>query len=45
MELLERRRGRPRRFVLKEDMGEVGVKETDIDDRMLWRKLIHCGYP
>ena len=43
-----RRRGRPkRRFldVVKEDMGEVGAKETDIEDRMVWRKIIHCGYP
>ena len=43
-----RRRGRPkRRFldVVKEDMGEVGAKETDIEDRMVWRKIIRCGYP
>ena len=43
-----RRRGRPkRRFldVVKEDMGEVGAKETDVEDRMVWRKIICCGYP
>ena len=43
-----RRRGRPRRRfldVVKEDMGEVGAKETDIEDRMVWRKIICCGYP
>ena len=47
MELLGRRRGRPRRFlnVVKEDMGEVGAKKTDIENRMVWRKIIRCGYP
>ena len=36
----KRRGGRPkRRFldVVKEDMGEVGVKETDVEDRKMWR--------
>ena len=36
----KRRRGRPkRRFldVLKEDMGEVGAKETDVEDRKAWK--------
>ena len=36
----KRRRGRPkRRFldVVKEDMGEVGAKETDIEDRKAWK--------
>ena len=44
----KRKRERPkRRFldVVKEDMGEVGAKETDIEDRMVWRKMIRCGYP
>ena len=44
----KRRRGRPkRRFldVVKEDMEEVGAKETDIEDRMMWRMMIHCGRP
>ena len=44
----KRKRGRPkRRFldVVKEDMGEVGAKETDIENRTVWRKMIHCGYP
>ena len=44
----KRRRGRPkRRFVdvVKEDMGEVGAKETDIEDRKAWRMMKHCGHP
>ena len=49
MELLtKRRRGRPkRRFldVVKEDMGEVCVKETDVEDRKMWRMMIRCGHP
>ena len=47
MELPEKRRGRPkRRFlnVMKEDMGEVGAKETDVENRKFWRKIICCGY-
>ena len=31
--------------VVKEDMGKVGAKETDIENRMAWRKMIRCGYP
>ena len=42
MELLgKRKRGRPkRRFldVVKEDMGKVGAKEMDIEDRTVWRR-------
>ena len=49
IELLgKRKRGRPkRRFldVVKEDMEEVGVKEMNVEDRMVWRKIICCGYP
>ena len=49
MELLgKRKRGTPkRRFlgVVKEDMGEVGTKQTDVEDRTVWRKMIRCGYP
>ena len=49
MKLLgKRRRRRPkRRFldVVKEDMGEVGAKETDVENRKIWRKMIRCGYP
>ena len=44
----KRRRGRPkRRFldVVKEDMGEVGAKETDVEDRKMWRIMIRCGHP
>ena len=44
----KRRRGRPkRRFldVVKEEMGEVGGKETDVEDRKMWRKMIRCGHP
>ena len=43
-----RRRRRPRRRfldVVKEDMEEVGAKEIEVDDRMVWRKIIRCGYP
>ena len=25
--------------------GEVGVKEMDVEDRTVWRKIIWCGYP
>ena len=49
MELSEkRRRGRPkRRFldVVKEDMGKVGAKETDVEDRKIWKMMIRCGQP
>ena len=44
----KRKRRRPkRRFldVVKEDMGEVDTKETDVEDRTVWRKMIRCGYP
>ena len=44
----KRRRGRPkRRFldVVKEDMEEVGAKETEIEDRKIWRMMICCGHP
>ena len=44
----KRKRGRPkRRFldVVKEDMEEVGAKETDIEDRKMWRMMIRCGHP
>ena len=30
--------------VVKEDMGEVGAKETDIEDRKVWRMMIRCGH-
>ena len=49
MELSGKRKSeRPkRRFldVVKEDMGEVGVKETDVENTTVWRKMIRCGYP
>ena len=44
----KRKRGRPkRRFldVVKEDMEEVGAKETDVENRTVWRMMIRCGYP
>ena len=44
----KRRRGRPnRRFLdaVKEDMKKVGVKETDVEDRKMWRMMIRCGHP
>ena len=42
------RRGRPKRQfldVVKEDMGEVGAKETDVEDRKMWKMMIRCGHP
>ena len=42
------KRGRPkRRFldVVKKDIGEVGVKETDVEDKKMWRMMIRCGHP
>ena len=49
MELLgKRKRGRPKRRFLnlaKEDVGKVGAKETDVEDRTVWRQIIRCGYP
>ena len=49
MELLgKRKKGRPKRIfldVVKKDMGEVGAKETDIEDRKVWRMMIRCGHP
>ena len=49
MEILgKRRRGRPKRRFLdavKEDMQKVGVKETDVKDRKMWRMMICCGHP
>ena len=44
----KRKRGRPKRRFLdavKEDMGEIGAKERDVEDRTIWRKIIRCGYP
>ena len=47
MELLgKRKEGRPkRRFlnVVKEYMEEVGAKATEVEDRMVWRKIIWLG--
>ena len=43
----KRNSGRPkRRFldVVKKDIGEVGAKETDVENRTFWKKMIHCGY-
>ena len=44
----KRKRGRTkRRFldVVKEDRGEVGVKEMNVEDRKVWRMMILCGDP
>ena len=44
----KRRRGRPkRRFldVVKEDMEKVGAKETNVEERKVWRIMICCGHP
>ena len=48
MELPEKRkRRRPkRRFldVVKEDIWEIDAKETGVENRTVWRKMICCGY-
>ena len=44
----KRKRGRPKRKfldVVKVDMGKVGAKETNVENRMVLRKMICCGYP
>ena len=44
----KRKRGRPKRKfldVVKRDMGEIGAKETDVEDRKVWRMMICCGHP
>ena len=44
----KRRRMRPKRKfldVVKKDMGKVGAKETDVEDRKMWRMIIRCGHP
>ena len=44
----KRKRGRPkRRFldVVKEDMGKVGAKETDVEDRKAWRMMMRYDHP
>ena len=44
----KRKKGRPRRRfldVVKKNMGEVGAKETDVENRKVWRRMIRCGYP
>ena len=38
----KRRRGRPKR---EENRGEVGAKETDVEERKVWRMMIRCGHP
>ncbi|KAF7706915.1 hypothetical protein C0J45_4443, partial [Silurus meridionalis] len=43
-----RKRGRPRRRfidVVREDMQVVGVKEADVEDRGVWRRMMCCGDP
>ena len=47
MELPGKRRRLKRRFldVVKEDMGQVGAKETDVEDRKMWQMMIRCGHP
>ena len=44
----KRKRGRPKRRLLdivKGDIGKVGAKETDVEKRTVWRKMVRCGYP
>ena len=43
MELLGKRAKRRFLDVVKEDAEEVGAKETDVEDRTAWRKMISCG--
>ena len=51
MELPDRRpRGRSkRRFMEKEEKERghklVGLREEDAEDRVRWRRMIHCGDP
>ena len=46
MELLGKREAKEKiSGLVKEDMGEVGVREKDIENRMLWRNIICCGNP
>ncbi|KAI5613467.1 hypothetical protein C0J50_11355 [Silurus asotus] len=43
-----RKKGRPRRRfmdVVRNDMQVVGVKEADVEDRVVWRRMIRCGDP
>ena len=43
----KRKRRRPkRRFldVVKEDTGKADAKETDVEDRKVWKKMTRCGY-
>ena len=44
----KRKRVRPKRRFLdfvKEDMGKVGAKEKDVEDRKMWRMIIRCCHP
>ena len=44
----KRKKGRPKRRFLdgvKEDMGEAGAREKNIENGMLWRNIIRCGNP
>ena len=44
----KKKRGRPKRRFLdaaKEDMEKVGVKETDVEERKVWRMMRRCGHP
>ena len=41
------KRGRPKRRFLDvvKDMWKVGVRKIDVENRMVWRNMICCGYP
>ena len=44
----KRRRGKPKRIfldIVKEDMGKVGTKKTDVEDKNIWRMMIRCNHP
>ena len=46
--LKKRKRGRPKRKIFRcceRRYGEVDVKEMDVEDRTVWRRMIRCGYP
>ena len=41
----EEKRETKEKIFSKKDMGEVGAKETDVEDRKMWMIMIRCGHP
>ena len=41
----EKRETKKKFFRCSERYGKVGVKETDVEDRKVWRMMIRCGHP